>query len=98
MRRVPYEIEIIPKSINPLLHESIGTRGAPRPLCDSRKCIQADAEPVQQRAPQLLDGVESLHPEQLLLERANGALDAAVSLRRTHECGLDLIPRDSIFC
>src|SRR3954469_14266113 len=42
---------------------------------------------VEQRLPKLLDGVEGPHPEQVLLERADEALGAAISLRRPHEGG-----------
>src|SRR3954454_12775717 len=42
---------------------------------------------VEQRLPKLLDGVEGTHPEQVLLECANKALGAAISLRRPHEDG-----------
>src|SRR4051794_12189477 len=43
-----------------------------------------------QRLPKLLDGVEGAHPEQVLLERADEALGAAISLRRPHEGGRTL--------
>src|SRR3954468_12864977 len=39
----------------------------------------------QQRLTELLDGVERLHPEQVLLERADEALGAAVPLGSPHE-------------
>src|SRR3954465_14518976 len=41
----------------------------------------------EQSLTELLDGVESAHPEQVLLERADEALGAAISLRRPHEGG-----------
>src|SRR3982750_4928358 len=41
----------------------------------------------QQRLPKLLDGVEGPHPEQVLLERADEALGAAISLGSSHEGG-----------
>ena len=40
--------------------------------------------PLQQRTPQLPDRVERPHPEQLFLECADGALHAAIALRRSH--------------
>src|SRR3954465_15009354 len=42
---------------------------------------------VEQRLPKLLDGVEGPHPEQVLLEGADEALGAAISLRRPHKGG-----------
>src|SRR3954462_6714245 len=41
----------------------------------------------EQRLTEFLDGVEGPHPEQVLLEGANKALRAAISLRRPHEGG-----------
>src|SRR4051794_15438147 len=49
-------------------------------------CV-VDLSEVQQRLPKLLDGVEGAHPEQVLLERADEALGAAISLRRPHKGG-----------
>ena len=40
-----------------------------------------------ERLAQLLDGVEAAQPEQVLLERADEALDAAVALGLAHERG-----------
>src|SRR3954465_6076506 len=42
---------------------------------------------VEQRLPKLLDGVEGAHPEQVLLERADEALGAAIPLGGSHEGG-----------
>src|SRR3954449_9403841 len=39
----------------------------------------------EQRLTELLDGVEGAHPEQVLLERADEALGAAVALGSPHE-------------
>src|SRR3954454_17834100 len=41
----------------------------------------------EQRLTQLLDRGEAPHPQQVLLERADEALRAAVALRRPHEGG-----------
>src|SRR3954469_2441424 len=53
---------------------------------DEPGCVVALPK-VEQRLPKLLDGVEGPHPEQVLLERADEALGAAISLRRPHEGG-----------
>src|ERR671910_276651 len=42
---------------------------------------------LQQRQAQLLDGGEAPYPQQVLLERPDEALDAAVALGRAHEGG-----------
>src|SRR3954464_13219608 len=44
----------------------------------------------EQRLPELLDGVEGAHPEQVLLQGPDEALGAAVPLRRPHEGGRTL--------
>jgi hypothetical protein len=40
---------------------------------------------VEQRPAKLLDGVEGLHPQEVLLQRADEALGAAVALRCADE-------------
>ena len=42
---------------------------------------------LDQRLAELLDGVETVNPEQVLLEGADEALGTAVALGRTHEGG-----------
>ena len=44
----------------------------------------------EQRLPQLLDGVEDPHPEQVLLEGADESLGAAIAFRCPHEGGRTL--------
>src|SRR3954466_11523282 len=44
-----------------------------------------DLSKDEQRLTELLNGVEGAHPEQVLLQRADEALGAAVPLRRPHE-------------
>src|SRR3954468_18071359 len=72
-------------------------RGSKLVLSHGRGCLEpvpfdepggvVDLPKVEQRLPKLLDGVEGTHPEQVLLERADEALGAAISLRRPHEGG-----------
>jgi hypothetical protein len=45
-----------------------------------------DVAEGEQREPEFFDGVEGLDPQQVLLERSDEALCAAISLRRTDEC------------
>src|SRR3954469_23411094 len=40
---------------------------------------------IEQRPAQVLDGIEGVHPEQVLLQRADEPLGAAISLRRPDE-------------
>ena len=42
---------------------------------------------LDQCVAELLDGVEGPHPEQVLFQGADEALDAAIALRRSHEGG-----------
>src|SRR3954467_4803 len=51
---------------------------------DEPGCVVALPK-VEQRLPKLLDGVEGPHPEQVLLERADEALGAAIPLGGPHE-------------
>src|SRR5688500_1936633 len=44
-----------------------------------------ELRPGDEREPQILDGREGLHPQQLLLERADHPLCAAIALGRTYE-------------
>src|SRR5215213_2245060 len=44
----------------------------------------------EQRLTEVLDGVEGLHPQEVLLERADEALGAAISLGGSHEGGRTL--------
>src|SRR5215217_1220499 len=44
----------------------------------------------EQRLTEVLDGVEGAHPREVLLERADEALGAAVPLRGSHESGRTL--------
>jgi|SRR5688572_18440240 len=70
------------------------SRGSRRTL-DVRRRLEAVAfdqpltvvepGPGDERGPQLLHGRESLHPQQLLFERADHPLGAAVAFGRTHE-------------
>ncbi len=48
----------------------------------------------EQRLPQLLDGLEGPHPEQVLFQRADEPLGAAIAFRCPHEGGrtLDDLP------
>ena len=73
----------------PVLGESAwrtadGGRGAVAVALDQPLLVVAVLE-REQREAQLLDRLERLHPEQLLLERADEALGAAVALRCGHE-------------
>ena len=52
-----------------------------------------DLPKFDQRAAELLDGVEGPHPEQVLFQGADEALGAAVALRRPHESGELSMPR-----
>src|SRR5215213_2013138 len=56
---------------------------------DEPGCVVGLAED-QQRLPKLLDGVEGPHPQEVLLERADEALGAAISLGGSHEGGRTL--------
>jgi len=47
--------------------------------------LVVELRPLEQRDPQVLDGLEGTNPQQLLLQRADSTLDAAVALGRTHE-------------
>src|SRR3954470_8681171 len=51
---------------------------------DEPSCV-VDLSEGEQRLTELLDGVEGAHPEQVLLERADEALGAAVPLGSPHE-------------
>ena len=55
------------------------------PLDQPRRVV--DIPKRQKRVAQILDRVEALDPEQVLLERADEALSAAVAFRRTQEVG-----------
>ena len=46
----------------------------------------------QQRLPQLLNGLEVAHPQQVLLQRADEALRTAIPFRRPHESRRTLDP------
>jgi hypothetical protein len=48
----------------------------------------------QERVAQGFQGVEALHPEQVLLQRADEALSTAVALGRSHEGGRALSPQE----
>ena len=51
----------------------------------------------EQRLPQLLDGLEGPHPEQVLLQRADEALGAAIAFRCPHEGGRTVDPEKGQF-
>ena len=53
------------------------------PLDQPRRVV--DVPKRQKRVAQILDRVDALHPEQVLLERADEALSAAVAFRCTDE-------------
>src|SRR5215218_4473533 len=53
---------------------------------DEPGCVVVGGE-VPQRAPQVLDGVESVHPQEVLLQGADEALGHAIALRLADEGG-----------
>ena len=52
--------------------------------------------PLNERQAQLLDRLEGPHPQQLLFEGADRALDAAVAFGSSYDEGLERRPRNAI--